>query len=62
MTHINKYKVKYSYNNGDGIICTKYGCKMSATTPTEQELLQWAEYNTIGGGYDYKILSVSEPY
>lgn len=59
-----KYKVKYSYTTPDlkAIYVEKHGCKMSIKKPTEKELLEWAEYNTIGGGNDFKILSISEPY
>lgn len=64
MTQINRYKVKYSYNNasGNNERIEKSGCKMDTRKPSESELLAWAEHNTIGGGYDFKILSVSEPY
>jgi hypothetical protein len=58
-----RYKIKYSYITAScGTLITTHGCYMSSTEPTEQQLIDWATNATIGGGYDYKILNVSNPY
>ena len=54
-----KYHITYSYINSNSQELTeKTGIKISASYPTEIEILEWAKHNTWGGAYDFKIMNI----